>query len=131
MIKSSYIYYSPHFWLMVKLTTKKHWLKDWRYQVVDMNIVNGASQNIYEEVPSSRSRLGWCIHGLLKHTVIYVTFWSPKLRRQFSENLVLWIYEFLFILVIEFSKKKIIEVPRIKNLKYDRNVQLTNCFFFH
>ena len=88
-----------------------------------------ASQNIYEEVPSSRSRLGWCIHGLLKHTVIYVTFWSPKLRGQFSENLVLWIYEFLFILVIAFSKKKIIEVLRIKNLKYDRNVQLTNCFF--
>ena len=31
--------------------------------------------------------------------------------------------------MIAFSKKKIIEVLRIKNLKYDRNVQLTNCFF--
>ena len=31
--------------------------------------------------------------------------------------------------MIAFSKKKIIEVLRIKNLIYDRNVQLTNCFF--
>ena len=36
----------------------------------------------------------------------YVTCWRPKLRSQFSENLVLWIYEFLFILAIEFPKKK-------------------------
>ena len=42
---------------------------------------------------------------------------------------MLLIYEFLFILAIEFTKKKNMEVLRIKNLKYDRNFQLTNCFF--
>ena len=50
----------------------------------------------------------------------------PKLRGQFSENLVLWIYEFLFNFGDGISKrKKIMEVPRIENLKYDRIFQLT------
>ena len=31
-----------------------------------------------------------------KYTALYVTFWKPKLRGQFSENLELWIYEFFF-----------------------------------
>ena len=62
-------------------------------------------------------------HGL---NTVYVTFWRPKLRGQFSENLVLWIYEFLFNFGDGISKeKKIMEVPRIENLKYDRNFQLT------
>ena len=41
-------------------------------------------------------------------------------------------YEFMnfcLILAIEFPKKKIMEVLRIENLKYDKNFQLTHCFF--
>ena len=41
-----------------------------------------------------------------KYTVVYVTFWRPKLRGQFSENLVLWIYEFLFNSADRISKEK-------------------------
>ena len=41
-----------------------------------------------------------------KYTTIYITFEVRKLRGQFSENLVLQIYEFLLILVVKFSKKK-------------------------
>ena len=40
-----------------------------------------------------------------KYTAVYVTFEGQKLRGQFSENLVLRIYEFL-ILVVKFPKKK-------------------------
>ena len=36
---------------------------------------------------------------------------------------------FSLILAIEFPKKKIMEVLRIENLKYDKNFQLTHCFF--
>ena len=44
--------------------------------------------------------------------------------------LVLCIYEFLFNSGDRISKVKIImEVLRIKNLKYDRNFELTNCLF--
>ena len=42
-----------------------------------------------------------------KYTALYVTFWRPKLRGQFSENLELWIYEFLFNSGDRLSKKKI------------------------
>ena len=41
-----------------------------------------------------------------KYTTIYITFEVRELRGQFSENLVLQIYEFLLILVVKFSKKK-------------------------
>ena len=41
-----------------------------------------------------------------KYTAVHVTFEGQKLRGQFSENLVLQIYEFLLILVVKFSKKK-------------------------
>ena len=41
-----------------------------------------------------------------KDTVVYVTFKGQKLEGQFSENLVLWISEFLFNLVVKFPKKK-------------------------
>ena len=37
---------------------------------------------------------------------LYVTFWRPKLRVQFSENLELWIYEFLFNSGDRLFKKK-------------------------
>ena len=37
----------------------------------------------------------WVIPWPTKYTTIYFTFWRPKLRHQFSENLV-----------IEFPKKK-------------------------
>ena len=65
-----------------------------------------------------------------KYTALYVTFWRPKLRDQFSENLVLWIYEFLFNFCDRISnEKKIMELLRIGNLKYDKNFQLTHCCF--
>ena len=32
---------------------------------------------------------------------------------------------FSLVLAMEFPQKKIVEVPRIENLKYDRNFQLT------
>ena len=35
---------------------------------------------------------------------------------------------FSLILAIEFPKKKIMEVLRIENLKYDKNFQFTHCF---
>ena len=41
-----------------------------------------------------------------KYTALYVTFWRPKLRGQFSENLGLWIYEFLFNSDDRISKEK-------------------------
>ena len=49
-------------------------------------------------------------------TAIYVTFEGQKLRGQFSENLVLRIYEFLFNSGGKISKeKRIMKVLRIKN----------------
>ena len=46
----------------------------------------------------------------------YVTFENEKLRGQFSENLVLKIYEFLFNSDGKISKEKIImKVLKIKN----------------
>ena len=59
-----------------------------------------------------------------KYTALYVTFWRPKLRGQFSKNLVLWIYEFLFN---SGERKMNCEVLRNKKLKYGRNFRLTNC----
>ena len=45
----------------------------------------------------------------------------PKLRDKFSENLVLWIYEFLWNSGDRISKEKeVMEILRIKKLKYDR-----------
>ena len=41
-----------------------------------------------------------------KYTALYVTFWRPKLRGQFSENVELWIYEFLFNSCDRISKEK-------------------------
>ena len=41
-----------------------------------------------------------------KYTAVSVTFWRPKLRDQFSENLVLWIYEFFFNFGDGISKEK-------------------------
>ena len=38
---------------------------------------------------------------------------------------------FLLILTIKFPKKKIMEVLRIENLKYDKNFQLTHCFLIN
>ena len=38
---------------------------------------------------------------------------------------------FSLILAIEFPKKKIMEVLRIENLKYDKNFQLTHCFLIN
>ena len=50
------------------------------------------------------------------NTAVYVTFEGQKLRRQFSENLVLRIYEFLFNSGGKISKeKRIMKVLRIKN----------------
>ena len=51
-----------------------------------------------------------------KDTAIYVTFEGQKLRGQFSENLMLRIYEFLFNSGGKISKeKRITKVVRIKN----------------
>ena len=51
-----------------------------------------------------------------KYTAVYVTFEGQKLRDQFSENLVLRIYEFLFNSGGKISKeKRIMKVLRIKN----------------
>ena len=51
-----------------------------------------------------------------KYTAVYVTFEGQKLRGQFSENLVLRIYEFLFNSGGKISKeKRIMKVLRIKN----------------
>ena len=51
-----------------------------------------------------------------KYTAAYVTFEGQKLRGQFSENLVLRIYEFLFNSGGKISKeKRIMKVLRIKN----------------
>ena len=56
-----------------------------------------------------------------KYTTLYVTLWRSKLRGQFWENLELWIYDFLFNSGDKISKKKkIMEVQRIENLKYDK-----------
>ena len=41
-----------------------------------------------------------------KYMALYVTFWRPKLRGQFSENLELWIYEFIFNSGDRISKEK-------------------------
>ena len=41
-----------------------------------------------------------------KYTAVYVTFWGPKLRGQFSENLVLWTDEFLSNFGDGISKEK-------------------------
>ena len=68
--------------------------------------------------------------GVLKnfgsfHTAVYDTFWKPKLRGQFSENLVLWIYEFIFNSSNRISKEeKNMKVLRIIHLKYDKNFNL-------
>ena len=64
-----------------------------------------------------------------KYTALYVTFWRPKLRGQFSENLVLWIYEFFFNFGDRISKEKVMKVLKNENLKYDKHFQLTHCFF--
>ena len=51
-----------------------------------------------------------------KYTAVYVTFEGQKLRGQFSENLVLRIYEFLFNSGGKiFKEKRIMKVLRIKN----------------
>ena len=72
------------------------------------------------------------VYGLLNTWSYICHIWRPKLRGQFSENLVLWIYEFLFNSGDRISKEgRIIEIMRIKNLKYDRNFQLTNCFLIN
>ena len=50
------------------------------------------------------------------YTAVYVTFESHKLRGQFSENLVLQIYEFLFNSGGKIStEKRIMKVLRIKD----------------
>ena len=50
------------------------------------------------------------------NTAVYVTFEGQKLRGQFSENLVLRIYEFLFNSGGKISKEKsLMKVLRIKN----------------
>ena len=56
------------------------------------------------------------IHGRICH------IWRSKLRGQFSKNLVLWIYEFLFNSGDRISQEgKVMEALKIKNVKYDRN----------
>ena len=51
-----------------------------------------------------------------KYTAVYVTFKGQKFRGQFSENLMLRIYEFLFNSGGKISKeKRITKVVRIKN----------------
>ena len=68
--------------------------------------------------------LGWFIEDIVnyaeawptKYTAVYVTFEGQTLRGQFSENLVLRIYEFLFNSGGKISKeKRIMKVLRIKN----------------
>ena len=49
---------------------------------------------------------------MFTRTVIFVTFEDEKLRGQFSENLVLWIYEKKRKIS---KKKRIMKVLRIKN----------------
>ena len=50
------------------------------------------------------------------NTAVYVRFEGQKLRGQFSENLVLRIYEFLFNSGGKISKeKRLMKVLRIKN----------------
>ena len=67
--------------------------------------------------------------GPTKYTGLYVTFWRPKLRNQFSETLVLWIFELLFNFGDRISKKKKnMELLKIENLKDDKNFQLTHWF---
>ena len=60
-----------------------------------------------------------------KYTAAYVTLWRPKLRRQFPENLVLWIYEFLFNFGDGISKEKNSGSSENSKFKNDRNFQLT------
>ena len=68
--------------------------------------------------------MAYWIHGHICH------IWRPKLRGQFSKKLVLWTYEFLFNSVDRISKQKeVMEILRIKNLKYDRIFQFTNCLW--
>ena len=68
--------------------------------------------------------LGWFIEDIVnyaeawptKYIAVYVTFEGQTLRGQFSENLVLRIYEFLFNSGGKISKeKRIMKVLRIKN----------------
>ena len=59
-----------------------------------------------------------------KYTAVYVTFWRPKLRGQFSENLVLWIYEFLFNFGDGISKEKNSGSSENSKFKNDRKFQL-------
>ena len=57
--------------------------------------------------------------------------WRPKIRGQFLENFVLWIYEFLFNSDHRIAKEeKIMEILRIQNSKYDRNFQFANFLFY-
>ena len=100
----------------------------------NFNFLIHQSKNFYGD----SSKQVWCIEcdaskktmkfgpWPTKYTALYVTFWRPKLRGQFSKNLVLWIYEFLFN---SGERKKNCEVLRNKNLKYGRNFRLTNCLF--
>ena len=60
--------------------------------------------------------LHWLQPWPTKYTAVCVTFEGQKLRGQFSENLVLRIYEFLFNSGGKISKeKRIMKVLRIKN----------------
>ena len=68
--------------------------------------------------------LGWFIEDIVnyaeawptKYTAVHVTFEGQTLRAQFSENLVLRIYEFPFNSGGKISKeKRIMKVLRIKN----------------
>ena len=66
-----------------------------------------------------------------KYTALYVTFWRPKLRGQFSENLVLSIYKFLFNFGDRISEEKKLWKILKKWHKYGKNFQLTYCFLIN
>ena len=69
------------------------------------------------------------IHTNIGIMTVYVTFERQKLRGQFSKNLALRIYEFLFNSGSKISKEKRIMKVKLWKLKYDRNFQLVNCLF--
>ena len=52
--------------------------------------------NLIPSVSCLEKRLEIMVPWQTKYTTLCFTYWQPKLRSQFSEDLELWIYEFLF-----------------------------------
>ena len=88
---------------------------------------NSRQAETYFWLIKSYSALYWVLGPAwsTKNTAVYVTFWRPKLRGQFSETLVLRIYEFLLNFGDGISKEKNYGSSENWKFKKDRNFQLT------